>query len=102
MNIGDEYDVTRLGEVRRVLNNQLAAEGIKVSLTAFIIKAMSIAMDEYPIVNSKFNAQTQNSVRKQTITRLSVSEMRWFQLYYIKFIIAFLLFVDAHSRQFHH
>lgn len=64
MNIGDEYDVTRLSEVRRVLNDELASQGVRISLTAFLIKAMSIAMNEYPIVNSKFNTQTQNSVRK--------------------------------------
>ncbi|CDJ34875.1 dihydrolipoamide branched chain transacylase, E2 subunit, putative [Eimeria mitis] len=61
MNIGDEYDVTRLTEVRKVLNNELGSQGVRISLTAFLIKAMSIAMDEYPIVNSKFNTQTQNS-----------------------------------------
>ncbi|CDI86984.1 dihydrolipoamide branched chain transacylase, E2 subunit, putative [Eimeria praecox] len=61
MNIGDEYDVTRLSEVRRVLNKELAPQGIRISLTAFLIKAMSIAMNEYPIINSKFNTQTQNS-----------------------------------------
>lgn len=61
MNIGDEYDVTRLSEVRRVLNDELASQGVRISLTAFLIKAMSIAMNEYPIVNSKFNTQTQNS-----------------------------------------
>lgn len=62
MNIGDEYDVTRLSSIRQVLNKELASENVKLSLTAFLIKAMSIAMDEYPIVNSKFNATTQNSV----------------------------------------
>lgn len=61
MNIGDEYDVTRLSSMRQVLNKELAAQDVRVSLTAFLIKAMSIAMDEYPIVNSKFNIATQNS-----------------------------------------
>lgn len=63
MNIGDEYDVTRLSSLRRDLNRELESQGVRVSLTAFLIKAMSIAMDEYPIVNSKFNTTTQNSVR---------------------------------------
>ena len=62
MNIGDEYDVTRLSSIRQVLNKELASQNVKLSLTAFIIKAMSIAIDEYPIVNSKFNTTTQNSV----------------------------------------
>lgn len=61
MNIGDEYDVTRLSSLRRDLNRELESQGVRVSLTAFLIKAMSIAMDEYPIVNSKFNTTTQNS-----------------------------------------
>lgn len=61
MNIGDEYDVTRLSSLRQVLNKELASQDVRVSLTAFLIKAMSIAMDEYPIINSKFNTATQNS-----------------------------------------
>lgn len=64
MNIGDEYDVTRLSSLRQVLNKELASQDVRVSLTAFLIKAMSIAMDEYPIINSKFNTATQNSVRR--------------------------------------
>ncbi|CDJ67112.1 dihydrolipoamide branched chain transacylase, E2 subunit, putative [Eimeria necatrix] len=61
MNIGDEYDITRLTELRHALNKELASQNIRISLTAFLIKAISLAINEYPIVNSKFNTETQNS-----------------------------------------
>ncbi|XP_026190664.1 lipoamide acyltransferase component of branched-chain alpha-keto acid dehydrogenase complex, mitochondrial [Cyclospora cayetanensis] len=74
MNIGDEYDVTRLTAVREVLNKKLAAEqNVKVSLTAFLIKAMSIAIHEYPIVNSKFNTTTQSSYTEFESHNVSVA-----------------------------
>ncbi|KAL8454025.1 hypothetical protein Emag_001597 [Eimeria magna] len=73
MNIGDEYDVTRLGVIRQVLNKELADQDVKLSLTAFLIKAMSIAINDYPIVNSKFNATTQNSYTEYASHNVSVA-----------------------------
>ncbi|KAL8453813.1 hypothetical protein Emed_000674 [Eimeria media] len=73
MNIGDEYDVTRLGAIRQVLNKELADQDVKLSLTAFLIKAMSIAINDYPIVNSKFNNATQNSYTEYASHNVSVA-----------------------------
>ncbi|KAL8439305.1 hypothetical protein Efla_003942 [Eimeria flavescens] len=73
MNIGDEYDVTRLTAVRRVVNKELADQNIRLSLTAFLIKAMSIAIHDYPIVNSKFNVETQNSYTEYGSHNVSVA-----------------------------
>ncbi|KAL8275187.1 hypothetical protein Esti_000859 [Eimeria stiedai] len=73
MNIGDEYDVTRLSAIRQVLNKELADQDVKLSLTAFLIKAMSIAINDYPIVNSKFNTTTQNSYIEYASHNVSVA-----------------------------
>ncbi len=49
--------VDALLELREQLNEQLADQGVKLSLNDFIVRACSVAMHEHPFVNASWVAQ---------------------------------------------
>jgi 2-oxoisovalerate dehydrogenase E2 component (dihydrolipoyl transacylase) len=49
----DEYDITELSRLRTKLN-VLQGDKTKLSWLSFFIKAFSIALYDYPIVNSSY------------------------------------------------
>lgn len=51
----EEYDFTNLVEIRRQLKPVAAEYNIKLSYMPFIIKAVSMALSEYPILNSSIS-----------------------------------------------
>ncbi|QIZ76165.1 dihydrolipoyllysine-residue acetyltransferase [Ferrimonas lipolytica] len=51
----DELDLTELVALRQSLNAQYAEQGIKLSFMPFFIKALSLAMSQYPALNSRVN-----------------------------------------------
>ncbi|WP_028117469.1 dihydrolipoyllysine-residue acetyltransferase [Ferrimonas senticii] len=51
----DEFDLTELATLRQDLNGQYAKQGIKLSFMPFFIKALSLAISEYPRLNSRVN-----------------------------------------------
>ena len=51
----DEIDLTDLIVLRKELKEQYAKEGIKLTMMPFFIKALSLAINEFPIVNSQVN-----------------------------------------------
>lgn len=56
MALGEEIDVTELLTLQKALKPIAEKQyGSKVSMTAFFIKAISLALYEYPIINSKFH-----------------------------------------------
>jgi len=55
MNIGEEVDMTELLEIRSSLKTLLEKSKQKLTITPFIIKALSCAMTKVPIMNSKFD-----------------------------------------------
>lgn len=74
-NIGDEYDLTRLAAVRAALNKELAASaGVKLSLTSFLVKAVSVALSDFPTLNSKFDCLTQDAVSRASGQQQSQSQ----------------------------
>lgn len=50
----DEYDVTELMELRQLLKKSYP----KLTLLPFFVKAASIALNHYPVINSQFNPET--------------------------------------------
>merc|ERR1719453_532444 len=61
MALGEEIDVTDLFALQKALKEPaLKKYGIKVTFTSFILKAISMALDEYPIINSKFGPADAN------------------------------------------
>lgn len=58
----DEIDVTRLTLLRKELKEPAAQRGTKFSYMPVVLKACSMALMQYPVLNSTFDAQ------KETIT----------------------------------
>ena len=58
----DEIDVGKMVKLRNELKSTAAERGIKLSYMPFIIKACSMALTQYPILNSQLD------VSKETIT----------------------------------
>lgn len=51
----DEIDLTELIALRKSLKEQYAKQGIKLTMMPFFIKALSLAIKEFPILNSQVN-----------------------------------------------
>ncbi|KAF4644912.1 2-oxo acid dehydrogenases acyltransferase (catalytic domain) domain-containing protein [Toxoplasma gondii] len=74
LNIGDEYDITELTKMRETLVAHTAKKyNCRPTITAFLIKAVSLALDETPILNSKFNAATGDSYTQFGSHNISVA-----------------------------
>lgn len=52
----DELDITELDAARQRLKDAFAQEGIKLSMMPFFMKAMALAIQAYPVLNSRVNA----------------------------------------------
>lgn len=52
----EEIDLTELIALRLSLKDNLAKQGIKLTMMPFFMKAMSLALNEFPILNTQVNA----------------------------------------------
>ena len=52
----EEIDLTELIALRGQLKDQYAKQGIKLTLMPFLMKAMSLAIKQFPIMNSQVNS----------------------------------------------
>ena len=52
----DEIDLTDLVKLRKALKPEYEKQGVKLTMMPFFMKAMSMAMKEFPILNSQPNA----------------------------------------------
>lgn len=51
----DELDVTELEALRQTLKPEFEADGLKLSLMPLMLKALELAIRQYPILNSRVN-----------------------------------------------
>ena len=51
----DEIDITELAELRQTLKNTYATDDLKITMMPLFIKALSLAIQEFPIINSSPN-----------------------------------------------
>ncbi|MEJ6473741.1 dihydrolipoyllysine-residue acetyltransferase [Pseudoalteromonas piscicida] len=51
----DDIDLTELIALRGALKEQYAKQGVKLTMMPFFIKALSLAINEFPILNAKVN-----------------------------------------------
>ena len=63
----DEADVTDLEVFRKELNDEHKDAGIKVTMVAFLVKAVASALKEYPRFNSSLDASGENLILKKYI-----------------------------------
>ena len=61
----DEADITELEAARKQLKEQVEADGAKLTMLPFIIKALAKTMAEYPDFNSSVNANVTALIRKK-------------------------------------
>jgi 2-oxoisovalerate dehydrogenase E2 component (dihydrolipoyl transacylase) len=54
--LSDEIDLTDLINLRKDLKEQYAKQGVKLTMMPFFIKALSLALKEFPVINSQVNA----------------------------------------------
>jgi pyruvate dehydrogenase E2 component (dihydrolipoamide acetyltransferase) len=63
----DEFDVSKLVEFRKSQKDKLAEKGIKLTFLPFIVKAVTMAIKEYPIFNASFDHEAEEIVFKDFI-----------------------------------
>ena len=63
----DEVDITELEAFRKELNEEHKKSGIKVTMVAFLVKAIASALKEYPRFNSSLDASGENLILKKYI-----------------------------------
>jgi pyruvate dehydrogenase E2 component (dihydrolipoamide acetyltransferase) len=63
----DEADITELEKFRKQLNEEHKNEGIRVTVLAFLMKALVSALKEYPRFNSSLDATGENLILKKYI-----------------------------------
>ncbi len=61
----DEFDVTELVKFRQEAKELAEREGTKLTYMAFIIKAVALALKEFPLFNATFMPSTQEIVQKK-------------------------------------
>ncbi|MFA3790302.1 dihydrolipoyllysine-residue acetyltransferase [Aliiglaciecola sp. SL4] len=55
--VSDEIEMDKLMDVRRDLKQEFEDKGTKLSLMPFFIKSLSLALKQYPIINSQVNPE---------------------------------------------
>jgi pyruvate dehydrogenase E2 component (dihydrolipoamide acetyltransferase) len=63
----DEADITELEDFRRQLNEENKKGGVRVTVLAFLMKALVSAMKEYPRFNSSLDHTGENLILKQYV-----------------------------------
>lgn len=63
----DEYDVTELVKFRKAQKALAEANGIKLTYLPFIIKAITLALKDYPIFNSSYDQEREELIIKKYI-----------------------------------
>ncbi len=61
----DEADITDLEALRKQLNEQHAAQNIKITPLAFLLKAVAAALQQYPDFNASLDVSGENLVLKK-------------------------------------
>lgn len=60
----DEADVTELEEFRKVLNQEYKAQGVKVTIPSFLMKAAVSALKQFPRFNSSLDPSNEHLIIK--------------------------------------
>jgi len=63
----DEADITELEQFRKQLNAEHKGEGARVTVLAFLMKALVSALKEYPRFNSSLDATGENLIMKKYV-----------------------------------
>jgi pyruvate dehydrogenase E2 component (dihydrolipoamide acetyltransferase) len=61
----DQADITELEDFRKQLNHEHQKNGVKITVLAFLVKALVSALKEYPHFNSSLDATGENLILKK-------------------------------------
>lgn len=61
----DEFDVTKLVEFRSEVKEMASNKGVHLTYMPFIIKALTLALKEFPVFNSSFDEEKEEVVLKK-------------------------------------
>ncbi len=61
----DEADITAMEALRKQLSEEHAAQGIKITLLAFMLKAVVTALQQFPNFNASLDASGENLILKK-------------------------------------
>ncbi|MBP7310775.1 MAG: 2-oxo acid dehydrogenase subunit E2 [Candidatus Cloacimonetes bacterium] len=67
MSVMDEVEVSALVKARSMLKARLEKDGIRLSYLPFVIKAISIALKHYPILNAELDLEAEKIIYKHYI-----------------------------------
>lgn len=67
MSVMDEVEVSALVKARIMLKARLEKDGIRLSYLPFVIKAISIALKHYPILNAELDLEAEKIIYKHYI-----------------------------------
>lgn len=60
LTLSDEMDITHLEALRKTLKSDLQADKVKLTLLAFVVKAISLSLQRFPILNATLEGETIN------------------------------------------
>jgi len=63
----DEIDMTEIVSIRERLKPIAEAKGVRLTYLPFIVKAVSMALKEYPLLNSTFNEEKNEIIIKRQV-----------------------------------
>ena len=63
----DEFDVSKLVEFRASQKDKLLEKGVKLTYLPFIVKAVTMAIQDFPIFNASFDHETEEIVYKDFV-----------------------------------
>lgn len=63
----DDVEIDRLVELRNNVKGQAADQGIKLTYMAFVMKAVTIALQDFPVFNSSYDQENEQIVYKRFI-----------------------------------
>ena len=63
----DDVEIDRLVELRNNIKGQAADQGIKLTYMAFVMKAVTVALQEFPVFNASFDQEAEQIVYKKFI-----------------------------------
>jgi pyruvate dehydrogenase E2 component (dihydrolipoamide acetyltransferase) len=63
----DDADITELEKIRQASKAEYAAKGLKLTTLPFIIKAVSIALREHPLINASLDMENAQIIYKRYI-----------------------------------
>jgi len=67
-----DIDLEEVSSLRQRLNAAMEAEGVRLSLSDFVMKAVAVALTSHPMLNARFNSQT-NEITCYTDVNLGIA-----------------------------